>query len=109
MKTADLVEIIKFLKETFPGIERITSYARSKTAAKKTPYKCSTCGAVTTTKGHLCTPVVMDKSYSCDYCGKTVGNPRHVCKPKAVKMAFYCDGCGRTAAKKSEVCSPKKI
>ncbi|MFC1917863.1 radical SAM protein [Chloroflexota bacterium] len=32
----DLVEIIRFLKETFPGIERITSYARSKTAAKKT-------------------------------------------------------------------------
>ena len=35
MKTADLVEVIKFLKETLPGIERITSYARSKTVAKK--------------------------------------------------------------------------
>jgi hypothetical protein len=35
MKTAGLVEVIKFLKETFPGIDRVTSYARSKTAAKK--------------------------------------------------------------------------
>ncbi|MFC1914099.1 radical SAM protein, partial [Chloroflexota bacterium] len=35
MPTRDLVEIIRFLKETFPGIERITSYSRSKTAAKK--------------------------------------------------------------------------
>ena len=35
MKTDELVEVIRFLKETFPGIERITSYARSKTAARK--------------------------------------------------------------------------
>ena len=35
MKTADLVEAIRYLKQTFPGIERITSYARSKTVAKK--------------------------------------------------------------------------
>jgi histone acetyltransferase (RNA polymerase elongator complex component) len=35
MKTHDLVEVIRFLKETLPSINRITSYARSKTAAKK--------------------------------------------------------------------------
>jgi radical SAM superfamily enzyme YgiQ (UPF0313 family) len=35
MKTGELVEVIKYLKETFPGLNRITSYARSKTAAKK--------------------------------------------------------------------------
>ncbi|MFH1647844.1 MAG: radical SAM protein, partial [Chloroflexota bacterium] len=35
MKTPELVEVIKYLKKTFPGISRITSYARSKTAAKK--------------------------------------------------------------------------
>jgi hypothetical protein len=35
VKTPDLVEVIKYLKETFPGISRITSYARSKTAARK--------------------------------------------------------------------------
>ncbi len=36
MKTSELVEVIRFLKKTLPSINRITSYARSKTAAKKT-------------------------------------------------------------------------
>ena len=36
MKTSDLVEVIRFLKETLPSIKRITSYARSDTAARKT-------------------------------------------------------------------------
>jgi radical SAM superfamily enzyme YgiQ (UPF0313 family) len=36
MPTADLAEVIRFLKETLPTITRITSYARSKTAYKKT-------------------------------------------------------------------------
>lgn len=35
MRTNELVEVIRFLKETFPNIKRITTYARSKTAAKK--------------------------------------------------------------------------
>ncbi len=35
MKTPGLVEVIKYLKKTFPGIDRITSYARSKTAAQR--------------------------------------------------------------------------
>jgi radical SAM superfamily enzyme YgiQ (UPF0313 family) len=34
-KTADLVKIIHFLRETFPSLERITSYARAKTILKK--------------------------------------------------------------------------
>ncbi len=36
MRTPELVEVLSFLKETFPQVTRITSYARSKTAAKKT-------------------------------------------------------------------------
>jgi radical SAM superfamily enzyme YgiQ (UPF0313 family) len=36
LKTIDLVEILKYLKESFPSIERVTSYARSKTVSKKT-------------------------------------------------------------------------
>ena len=36
MKTSDLVEIIAYLKKTFPEIDRITSYARSHTVARKT-------------------------------------------------------------------------
>lgn len=36
LKTADLLKVLNFLKEKFPGIKRITSYCRSHTAARKT-------------------------------------------------------------------------
>jgi radical SAM superfamily enzyme YgiQ (UPF0313 family) len=36
MKTEDVVTILKYLKEKFPSVERITTYARSKTVSKKT-------------------------------------------------------------------------
>jgi len=35
LKTNQLVEILKYLKETFPSIERITTYSRAKTVSKK--------------------------------------------------------------------------
>jgi radical SAM superfamily enzyme YgiQ (UPF0313 family) len=35
MKTSDLVEVLKFLKEKFPEITRITTYSRSRTAVRK--------------------------------------------------------------------------
>jgi radical SAM superfamily enzyme YgiQ (UPF0313 family) len=35
MKTADLVEVLSFIKEQFPQVTRITSYCRSHTAARK--------------------------------------------------------------------------
>jgi radical SAM superfamily enzyme YgiQ (UPF0313 family) len=41
MYTDQLVEIIEYLKKVFPAIERITSYARSKTIAKKKPEELS--------------------------------------------------------------------
>jgi len=36
MRAKDLIEVIRFLKETLPSIKRITSYGRSDTAARKT-------------------------------------------------------------------------
>ncbi len=36
MKTDDLVEVIAHLKEKFPSVRRITSYARARTVARKT-------------------------------------------------------------------------
>ncbi len=36
MRTNELTEVLRFLRETFPGISRVTSYGRSKTAARKT-------------------------------------------------------------------------
>ncbi|MGB9887255.1 MAG: radical SAM protein [Moorellales bacterium] len=35
MSTDDLVEVLTFLRENFPQVERITTYARAKTLAKK--------------------------------------------------------------------------
>lgn len=35
LKTSQLVEILKYLKDTFPSVERITTYARAKTVSKK--------------------------------------------------------------------------
>ena len=35
MKTSDLVEVLKFLKEKFPEITRVTTYSRSRTIARK--------------------------------------------------------------------------
>jgi len=35
VRPPELIEVLKYLKETFPTIERITSYARSKTAAQR--------------------------------------------------------------------------
>jgi len=36
MRTTDLLQVIRYLKQTFPSLQRITSYARSKTLAHKT-------------------------------------------------------------------------
>jgi radical SAM superfamily enzyme YgiQ (UPF0313 family) len=36
MKTDDLVEVMAHLREKFPGVRRITSYARARTVARKT-------------------------------------------------------------------------
>lgn len=35
MRTSELIEVIRYLKESFPSIERVTSYARSKTCAQR--------------------------------------------------------------------------
>ncbi len=35
MPTGQLLEVLRYLKDSFPAIERITSYARAKTVAKK--------------------------------------------------------------------------
>jgi len=35
MKTRDLVEVLRFLRETFPEIKRVTTYSRSRTIVRK--------------------------------------------------------------------------
>ncbi len=36
MKTEDLAEVVAFIRKTFPSVSRITTYARAKTASRKT-------------------------------------------------------------------------
>ena len=36
MRTPDLLEVVRYLKQNFPSLRRITSYARAKTLAQKT-------------------------------------------------------------------------
>jgi radical SAM superfamily enzyme YgiQ (UPF0313 family) len=35
--TVDLVEILRYLREKFPSLKRITSYARARTLKRKSP------------------------------------------------------------------------
>ncbi len=51
--THQLVEVIKYLKEALPSIERVTSYARSKTIAKKKPEELSQLHQVGLSRLHI--------------------------------------------------------
>ncbi len=42
MKTDQLVEVLRYLRRTFPSIERVTTYARSKTIVKKSAQELET-------------------------------------------------------------------
>lgn len=81
----------------------------AKTAARM--YTCKTCGLVTTSKGHLCspTPVTSLKVARCGYCGEVSSDPRHVCQPKLVALKFFCENCGRLSNSRSMLCRPKSV
>lgn len=53
MKTADLVRVLNKLKETFPRIRRVTSYARSKTVARKSTGEMRDLAAAGLTRIHI--------------------------------------------------------
>jgi len=53
IKTSQLLEVIKYLKETFPTLDRITSYARAKTIYRKTPEELRDLRAAGLTRLHV--------------------------------------------------------
>jgi hypothetical protein len=53
MKTPDLVEVIRYLKGTFPGIDRITAYTRSKTASQKSLEELKALGGAGLSRLHM--------------------------------------------------------
>ena len=69
---------------------------------------CSTCGKVTTKKGHLCTPVDT-KTDVCEFCGQVSPDPRHICFPKKLELKYYCAACGRVALTRSLLCKSRII
>ncbi len=80
-------------------------------ASQAQAHVCSTCGKVTTKKGHLCTPVpIQDATLAvCEYCGMTATDPRHVCFPKRVELSYFCESCGRVATTRSLLCKPRTL
>ncbi|MFP3880592.1 MAG: radical SAM protein, partial [Dehalococcoidia bacterium] len=42
MRTPELAQVITFLRDTFPSIDRVTTYGRSDTAARKSPAELKT-------------------------------------------------------------------
>ncbi|MGQ9645499.1 MAG: radical SAM protein [Thermodesulfobacteriota bacterium] len=53
LKTDDLVAILRTLKETFPSIERITTYGRAKTVSKKTVEELQALGQAGLSRIHI--------------------------------------------------------
>ncbi|MEG0157497.1 MAG: radical SAM protein, partial [Anaerovoracaceae bacterium] len=49
----DLAEIIRLVKEEFPSVERVTSYARSHTVARKTEEELNTLFAAGLNRVHI--------------------------------------------------------
>lgn len=78
-------------------------------ASKPTIYACSTCGKVTKTRSHLCSPTKIEKAYVCRHCGISTSDPRHVCAPMVAEMKYVCDNCGRVTPFRGAVCKPKPI
>jgi len=53
IKTDQLLEVVKYLKETFPTLERVTSYARAKTIYRKSPEELRDLRAAGLTRLHV--------------------------------------------------------
>ncbi len=87
MHTDQLVEVIRYLKETLPSIERITSYARSKTIAKKKPEELSQLHQVGLSRLHIGLETGDDELLS--YVNKGVTAEEHVLAGKKALDAGF--------------------
>ncbi len=87
MPTHQLVEAIRYLKETFPSIERITSYARSKTIAKKKPEELSQLHQIGLSRLHIGLETGDDELLS--YVNKGVTAEEHILAGKKALEAGF--------------------
>ncbi len=87
MRTYQLVEVIGYLKETFPSIARITSYARSKTIARKKPEELSQLLQVGLSRLHIGLETGDDELLS--YVNKGVTAEEHILAGKKALQAGF--------------------
>ncbi len=87
MHTNQLVEVIRYLKEAFPDIERITSYARSKSIVKKKPEELSQLRQAGLSRLHIGLETGDDELLS--YVNKGVTSEEHILAgKKAIEAGF---------------------
>lgn len=87
MYTDQLLEVIRYLKETFPSIERVTSYARSKTVTKKKPEELSQLHQIGLSRLHIGLETGDDELLS--YINKGVTAEEHILAGKKVLEAGF--------------------
>lgn len=87
MYTHQLVEVISYLKETFTSIERVTSYARSKTIAKKKPEELSQLHQIGLSRLHIGLETGDDELLS--YIDKGVTAEKHILAGKKALEAGF--------------------
>jgi predicted RNA-binding Zn-ribbon protein involved in translation (DUF1610 family) len=109
--TSRLKELDILINERRIFMAKSTRNRNTRTARRRKPavYSCTTCGKVTKTRSHLCSPVKAEQTYICRYCGTSTGDPRHVCAPMVTEMKYACRNCGRVTPFRGAVCQPKPI
>ncbi|NLI12973.1 MAG: radical SAM protein [Peptococcaceae bacterium] len=85
MKTADLIEILKYLKEQLPTVERVTSYARSDTLLRKSVDELAQLGQAGLSRIHVGMESGSDEVLK--FMDKGVTSQQHVDAGKRVKEA----------------------
>jgi hypothetical protein len=68
-------------------------------------YECGTCGVVTESQSHLCSPRPVSGKE--DYCGTTL-ETSEMCGTMVQTLEYECGTCGRPAEQAELVCNPAK-
>ncbi len=87
MRTSELIEVIEYLKETFPSLERITSYARAKSIYRKTLEELKDIRAAGLTRVHVGLETGDDELLK--YVDKGVTAEQHIIAGRKAKEAGF--------------------
>lgn len=69
-------------------------------------YECKTCGVISETRDHLCSPKRVDSLEA--YCG-TAGDASAMCDSIRKTAEYTCSTCGRSAESAAMVCDSIKL